>query len=271
MKIVKKAFEKDGGGSVTLVPDEDEDMWHVFNLVSATELDRVKASTIRCPCPPSAPCCPPAPWPLVRPCPPNAPLRPLPARSKVQKETASGGTDSTRMRLTLEVVVEDVDFDAVSSKLRLRGKNILENPHVKLGSYHTIELEKNRKFTLSKERWDAMHVEVLREASDPTAQADVAAVVMQEGLAHICLITSSMTHVRQKVEQSIPRKGKAAIFGHDKAVSSFYEKTFLAMRQSDPFPSAPFPSLVRLLFPPALVCARLAETCWGAGMLTSRR
>ena len=51
-------------------------------------------------------------------------------------------------------------------------------------------------------------------------------VVMQEGLAHICLITSSMTHVRQKVEQSIPRKGKAAIFGHDKAVSSFYEKTF---------------------------------------------
>ena len=59
MKIVKKAFEKDGGGSVTLVPDEDEDMWHVFNLVSATELDRVKASTIRCPC--SAPA---APWPL---------------------------------------------------------------------------------------------------------------------------------------------------------------------------------------------------------------
>eukprot|EP01045_Picozoa_sp_COSAG04_P011742 COSAG04_NODE_765_length_10500_cov_7.566869_14_plen_70_part_00 len=59
MKIVKKAFEKDGGGSVTLVPDEDEDMWHVFNLVSATELDRVKASTIRCPCLPAprgAPC-----------------------------------------------------------------------------------------------------------------------------------------------------------------------------------------------------------------------
>ena len=61
MKIVKKAFEKDGGGSVTLVPDEDEDMWHVFNLVSATELDRVKASTIRCPCPPQCPLLPPCP------------------------------------------------------------------------------------------------------------------------------------------------------------------------------------------------------------------
>ena len=41
----------------------------------------------------------------------------------------------------------------------------------------------------------------MREASDPTAKADVAAVVMQEGLAHICLITPSMTHVRQKIEQ----------------------------------------------------------------------
>lgn len=197
MKILKKSFEKDGGGTVSLLPDEDEDMWHVFNLVSGDGTDRIKASTVR----------------------------------KVQHETASGGTDSQRVRLTLEVVVENVDFDAVSCKLRLRGKNILENPHVKLGSYHTIELEKNRKFTLTKECFDAIHIEVMREASDPTAKADVAAVVMQEGLAHICLITSQMTHVRQKIEQSVPRKGKAAIFGHDKAVKSFYEKAFVAMRQ----------------------------------------
>ena len=56
----------------------------------------------------------------------------------MQKETASGGTDSQRVRVTLEVAVEDVDYDPVSCRLRVRGKNILENPHVKLGSYHTI-------------------------------------------------------------------------------------------------------------------------------------
>ena len=172
MKILKKNFEKDGGGTVTLLPDEDEDMWHVYNLVSGDSGDRIKAPTVR----------------------------------KVQHETASGGTDSQRVRLTLEVVVEHVDFDAVSCKLRLRGKNILENPHVKLGSYHTIELEKNRKFTLSKQCFDAIHIEVLREAADPTARAELAAVVMQEGLAHVCLITSAMTHVRQKIEQTVPRK-----------------------------------------------------------------
>ena len=136
----------------------------------------------------------------------------------MQKETASGGTDSQRVRLTLEVVIEDIDFDAVADKLRLRGKNILENPHVKLGSYHTLELEKNRQFTLTKECWDKVHLDILRTSQDPTASADVAAVVMQEGLAHVCLLTTAMTHVRQKIEQNVPRKGKAALYGRDKAV-----------------------------------------------------
>ena len=45
MKILKRSFEKDGGGTVTLLPDEDEDMWHVFNLVSGDSSDRIKAST----------------------------------------------------------------------------------------------------------------------------------------------------------------------------------------------------------------------------------
>lgn len=162
---------------------------------------------------------------------------------------ASGATDSQRVRLTLEVVVEDIEFDPVSGRLRLRGKNVLENPHVRLGSYHTLELEKNRQFSLTKCCWDKIHFDILKTAQDPTAAADVAAIVMQEGLAHICLVTPSMTHVRQRVQQNIPRKGHAALFGHDKAVrhapirgdscltygcaqiKSFYEKCLVAVRQ----------------------------------------
>ena len=39
--------------------------------------------------------------------------------------------------------------------------------------------------------------------------ADLAAVVMQEGLAFVCLITSAMTVDRAKIEVNIPKKGKA--------------------------------------------------------------
>jgi protein pelota len=41
----KLTVEKDGAGDVSIYPDEDEDMWHIFNLVA--EGDRVKASTVR--------------------------------------------------------------------------------------------------------------------------------------------------------------------------------------------------------------------------------
>ena len=48
--------------------------------------------------------------------------------------------------------------------------------------------------------------------------ADVAAVVMQEGIAHICLITSNMTIVRAKIDQVIPRKRKGNVSQHEKVI-----------------------------------------------------
>lgn len=54
------------------------------------------------------------------------------------------------------------------------------------------------------------------EACDPMKRADVAAIVMQEGLAHVCLVMSSMTLVRAKIEMNIPRKRKGMCSQHDK-------------------------------------------------------
>jgi stalled ribosome rescue protein Dom34 len=34
MKLVGKHVERDGSGHVTLRPEDDEDMWHVYNLIS---------------------------------------------------------------------------------------------------------------------------------------------------------------------------------------------------------------------------------------------
>ena len=45
MKLLHKNLEKDGAGSIVMVPEETEDMWHVFNLIA--EGDSVRASTVR--------------------------------------------------------------------------------------------------------------------------------------------------------------------------------------------------------------------------------
>lgn len=64
------------------------------------------------------------------------------------------------------------------------------------------------------------------QACDPTTHADLAAIVMQEGLAHVCLVTSSMTIVRAKIETYIPKKRKGFCSQHDK-VSIMYCSTLV--------------------------------------------
>lgn len=92
-----------------------------------------------------------------------------------------------------------------------------------MGAYHTLDLELNRKFTLSKPEWDTISLERIDMACDVTQNADVAAVIMQDGLAHVCLITSSMTLVRSKIEVSIPRKRKGNVSQHEKGLGKFYD------------------------------------------------
>ncbi|CAJ0767325.1 16078_t:CDS:2, partial [Entrophospora sp. SA101] len=45
MKLIGKHIEKDRSGCVTLCPEEMEDMWHVYNLITVG--DKLKATTLR--------------------------------------------------------------------------------------------------------------------------------------------------------------------------------------------------------------------------------
>jgi len=186
MKLVNKYIDKDGEGHVTLIPDNPEDMWHAYNLVA--EGDSLRASTIR----------------------------------KVQTESATGSSGNYRVRTMLTIHVESIDFDHQACMLRVKGRNIVENQYVKMGAYHTLDLEPNRKFTLAKHHWDSVALDRVEMACDPTQHADLAAVIMQEGLAHVCLITNSMTLVRAKIDLSIPRKRKGHCTQHDKGLQRFF-------------------------------------------------
>ena len=53
-----------------------------------------------------------------------------------------------------------------------------ENEHVKLGAYHTLEIEQQRPFTLHKQAWDVLDLDRIRQACDPAASADLAAVLI---------------------------------------------------------------------------------------------
>lgn len=94
---------------------------------------------------------------------------------------------------------------------------------LQMGAYHTLDLELNRKFQLRKPEWDSISLERIDMACDVTQSADLGAVVMQEGLAHVCLINSSMTLVRSKIDLNVPRKRKGNVTQHEKGLGKFYE------------------------------------------------
>ncbi|RFU35156.1 hypothetical protein B7463_g1252, partial [Scytalidium lignicola] len=190
MRLIKQNIERDGSGTITLFPEEPEDMWHAYNLIAANDL--LRASAIR----------------------------------RVTTESSTGSTSSTRVHITLLIRVTSIDFDPQAGQLHVSGRVAEENKWVKVGAYHTLDLELQRNFTLEKsEGWDSIALDVVREAIKQDKEGTVPAVVMQEGLANICLITEHQTILKQRIESGIPRKRSGRSAEHDKGLEKFYQVT----------------------------------------------
>ena len=191
MRLVKQSIERDGSGSVTLHPEEPEDMWFTYNLIR--EGDLLRASAIR----------------------------------RVTTESATGSTSSTRVHMNLAISVTALDFDMQAAQLHVSGRIVEETKYTKVGQFHTLDLELNRNFTLEKkDGWDTVAKALVREACDPVKSADVWAVVMQEGLANIAVLTGHRTVHRQKIEMMVPKKrGTGRQSDHDKGMEKFFQTT----------------------------------------------
>ncbi len=186
MRLVKQNIDRDGSGTMTLFPEEPEDMWFTYNLIRPTDL--LRASALR----------------------------------RVTTESATGSTSSQRVHINLLISVEKLDFDTQSAQLHVSGRIVEETKYTKVGQFHTLDLELNRNFTLEKkEGWDSVARNLVKEACDPVKSADVWAVVMQEGLAHLAVLTGQRTVLRQKVEMTVPKKrGTGKQGDHDKVRSN---------------------------------------------------
>ncbi|WWC89512.1 mRNA surveillance protein pelota [Kwoniella dendrophila CBS 6074] len=221
MKLINKHIEKDGSGYVTLRPEDDEDMWHVYNLIS--EGDHVRALAVR----------------------------------RVQTVSSTGSSDSYRVKTNLTLEVTKTTFSSAASSsstqsngsglsknnseptasLQISGKVIEENEFVKLGSYHTLDLEANRDFRLSKlTGWDSIALERIQESTQEGRGAEIGAIVCgNEGNATLCLLSEHMTIVKQRIDCSIPRKRKGGTSSHEKALENYLKTVYESILRLIPF------------------------------------
>lgn len=97
MRIERKRIVK-GEGYLTLVPTEEEDYWHIYNLV--TNGDTVKAGTFR----------------------------------KITRESKTGVKDIIKKKITLTLKIVAINYYAGEYlQLSLKGRNIKENDYLKMG------------------------------------------------------------------------------------------------------------------------------------------
>lgn len=194
MKLLKRNISaKDGSGNITVRPDTPEDLWHIYNLLQPPT-DLVRCTTVR----------------------------------KVVNTSSTGSTTSSKVRTNLTIKVQKVDFDPDSLTLRMSGPNVEESKVVKMGAFHTLTLEMGRNLTIEKECWDQIYLDRIEEACNPEKTAEVAAIVMQPGLAHLCLVTGSLTITKARIDTNIPKK-RTGSTNHAKAITKFYEAIYQAL------------------------------------------
>lgn len=198
MQVKNKIKLKDKNVAITLVPEDSEDLWYLYNLLKVG--DTVQVLTQR-----------------------NV-KKGNPAQ--IQK----GKAKMEKVLLRLKLLVEDIDYIASDQAMRVNGKSLEQQEYVPLNSYHTAEVELNKEITILKDNWDEYDMSLLDDLCSIEKKADIGAVIFQEGVAHICYVTDTMTVLQAKVEKSIPRKNTE--FGTkdlDKAMNSFFNMIIQTM------------------------------------------
>eukprot|EP01129_Flabellula_baltica_P006584 TRINITY_DN2479_c0_g1_i1.p1 TRINITY_DN2479_c0_g1~~TRINITY_DN2479_c0_g1_i1.p1 ORF type:complete len:386 (-),score=110.58 TRINITY_DN2479_c0_g1_i1:12-1169(-) len=196
MQIKGRRFDKNGSGYVVLIPEEPEDLWIIYNLIHVG--DHIRAVTWR----------------------------------RISKQSDIGKSNKERKKLNLEIAIEKIDFTPEDGVIRLSGPNMTENEWVKIGAYQSLTIENLKKFTLTKEYWDSVTIDFLNESLDPANRAEVAALLIDEGLANLVLITPYMTIDKFHLSVPIPKKRKYSVSKHDGSLKKFFENVYEGVKRN---------------------------------------
>lgn len=176
----------------------------------------------------------------------------------MQKVSATGSSESQRVRTNLTIKVERLEFsssaapsgsapetssgkdptaNSSTTSLHITGPVIVENQHVRLGAFHTLDIEPQRDVRIEKaDGWDSIAISRVEESIIPGKGAEVGAVVCGEGTAAFCLLSEHMTLVTHRISVPIPRKAASSGSSqHEKALNRFYGVLYDAFTRHIPY------------------------------------
>ncbi|KAL5598710.1 hypothetical protein BROUX41_003377 [Berkeleyomyces rouxiae] len=157
--------EIDDGQRFSLLPEDTEDLWYLSAIIRPKDI-----------------------------------LRSQTTRNVVTKP----GRPAERITLWLVIEVISTEYLESDTQLSVKGTIVSENKHVSLGRHHTLHIRPGAPCSIWKARpgFDAMDMRFLRSACDEDRPEHLRAVVMQDNLAYVCIVTPNRVIVRTRVGRS---------------------------------------------------------------------
>jgi len=153
---MKLIFKDLNHGEIKLIPENLDDIWHLYNLIEKDDL-----------------------------------VRSITYRSIEQKDDKIRSKKSEKKRVKLGIEVKEVEFHEFSDRLRIHG--IIKEGPQDLGSFHTINIsaEKMDKISIIKKEWKHYQINRIEEAVKNRNQDILTFVSLDEETATIAVLRQS--------------------------------------------------------------------------------
>jgi protein pelota len=173
---VRQRDIEDGYGTVTLVPENLDDLWHLKYVVE--DGDTVSALT---------------------------------QRRVERNDDMTRSTGGERETLDVELEVDDVEFARFANRLRVSGVIRSCDRETEIGNHHTVNVERNDEITVTK-GWKPDQLERIEEAEEAD-ENEVAVATVEEGEAHVHTVRAhgveeraTLTGTTGKGDDAAPRE-----------------------------------------------------------------
>lgn len=189
MKIIEKNLNQ---GFVKVVPDSQDDLWHLYNVIRKG--DEAYAFSSRA----------------------------------IKTDTATSRPKSgERMSAFMGVKVENVSWDKFLGKLRVHGTIIHAPEPIPPGAHHTLSIALNQPFTIVKQEWPKHLIDRLTRASENEKPLLIVSVD-DEGFA---IAETKQYGVEIKVEERQKLPGKHEAEKRDAATKQYFNHIADSLRQ----------------------------------------
>lgn len=188
MKIIFKDLKH---GEIKLIPENLDDIWHLYNVIE--EGDLIRAITFR-------------------------------TTDEKDDKIRSKKTEKKRMKLDIEV--EKVSFHPFSDRLRIHG--IIKEGPQDLGMHHTfnVDADKMDKISIFKQEWKSHHLQRIDEAVRLRKQAALIFVSLDEDIATIALLRQS--GVQRIADIDSKRSGK--MYASKETMKDFFNEILTVIK-----------------------------------------